>query len=98
MNEFPPGYFISDAMKGLPAAGPDVPPQTVEIDARPGWGRYRVTFVAKRNPRHGDAVLVLDDGDGGAPQVSRCVRKERLAGGRSRAEPKQLLRRATIQR
>jgi len=53
VNEFPPGYFISDAMKGLPAAGPDVPPQTVEIDARPGWGRYRVTFKVMQNPRRG---------------------------------------------
>ncbi len=53
VNEFPPGYFISDAMKGLPAAGPDVPPQTVEIDARPGWGRYRVSFKVVQNPRRG---------------------------------------------
>ncbi len=53
MNEFPPGYFINDAMKGLPAAGPDVPPQTVEIDACPGWGRYRVTFKVVQDPRRG---------------------------------------------
>jgi len=53
MNEFPPGNYISKAMKGLPEAGPDVPPQTLEIDARPGWGLYRVTFIAMRNPRQG---------------------------------------------
>jgi hypothetical protein len=51
MNEYPPGSYIADAMSRLPAPGPDAPPQTVEIDARPNWGRYRVTFVARRNPQ-----------------------------------------------
>ena len=53
MNQFPPGDFIGKAMKGLPPAGPGLPPQTVEIDARPRWGLYRVTFVAMQNPRQG---------------------------------------------
>ncbi len=57
MNKFPPGHFIAsaieDAMKTLPPAGPDLPPQTVEIDARPGWGLYRVTFIVMQNPRQG---------------------------------------------
>jgi len=53
MNQFPPGNYLSKAMQSLPAAGPDSQPQTVEIDARPGWGLYRVTFIAKQNPRQG---------------------------------------------
>ena len=53
MNEFPPGYFIATAMNKLPAAGPEMPARTVEIDAGPMWGWYRVTFVVQRNPRQG---------------------------------------------
>lgn len=53
MNEFPPGEFVSLAMRGLPQAGPDATPQTVEIDAGKLWGRYRITFVASMNPRRG---------------------------------------------
>lgn len=53
MNEFPPGYFIAMAMNKLPAASPEMPAQTVEIDAGPMLGRYRVTFVVQRNPRPG---------------------------------------------
>lgn len=53
MNEYPPGYFISMAIRTLPAAAPDLPPHTVEIDARPGRGTYRVTFVPRQNPRQG---------------------------------------------
>jgi hypothetical protein len=65
MNEFPPGSFIAKAMKTLPPAGPDVAPQTVEIDARPGWGLYRVTFIARRNPRQGmrNWFWVMDTGE-----------------------------------
>ena len=33
--------------------GPDSELQTAEIDAGKLWGRYRVTFVAKLNPRRG---------------------------------------------
>ncbi len=36
-----------------PPLGPNLSPQTVEIDARPGWGLYRVTFKVQRNPRRG---------------------------------------------
>jgi hypothetical protein len=65
MNEFPPGSFISMAIKTLPPAGPDLPPQTVEIDARPGWGLYRVTFVVSQNPRQGmrSWFWVMDKGE-----------------------------------
>ena len=64
MNEFPPGYFIANAMKGLPAAGPDVPPQTVEIAAMP-WGMYRVTFIVRKNSRRGmlSWFWVMDSGE-----------------------------------
>ena len=51
MNEFPPGAYIAGAIQGLPPPGPDLPPQTVTIDARPLWGAFRVTFVVRRNPR-----------------------------------------------
>ena len=53
MNQYPPGDFIGVAIKTLPAPGPDVPLQTLDIDAGPLWGRYRVVFAAKRNPRRG---------------------------------------------
>jgi hypothetical protein len=53
MNQYPPGNYISDAMQTLPPAAPELPLQTVEIDAGPLWGRYRVTFRAKANPRRG---------------------------------------------
>ncbi len=53
MNQYPPGHFIAAAMKTLPPAGPDLPAQTVEIDAKPLWGLYRVTFVSRQNPRQG---------------------------------------------
>jgi hypothetical protein len=38
MDHYPTGYYVSKAMKGLPAAGPDSVLQTVEINAD-GWGR-----------------------------------------------------------
>lgn len=53
MNEYPPGGYIADAIQTLPPAGPDVPPQAVEIDAGAHWGRFWVTFEAKRNTRGG---------------------------------------------
>jgi hypothetical protein len=40
-------------MSEPPAPGPDVPPQTVVVDAAKLWGRYLITFVAKPNPRQG---------------------------------------------
>lgn len=40
-------------MKSLPAASPETPSQTCEIDAGRLWGRYRVTFVVSMNPRRG---------------------------------------------
>lgn len=53
MNKYPPGNYISDAMRTLPPPGPDLPLQTVEIDAGHLWGRYQVTFLPKLNPRRG---------------------------------------------
>ena len=54
-NRFPPGEFISHALDHLPAPGPGAPPQTVDIDGGHLWGRFRVTFVVRRNPRAGIA-------------------------------------------
>ncbi len=53
MNQFPPGGYVADAMSRLPTPGPEIQPQTVEVDAGPAWGRYQITFEAKRNPRGG---------------------------------------------
>ena len=53
MNQYPPGNYLGLAMSKLPAPGADVPPQTIVLDAGPLWGSYRITFVAKRNPRQG---------------------------------------------
>ena len=53
MNEYPPGEYVGEAMKALPPPAPDVAPHTVVINAGEFWGRYQVTFVAKRNPRQG---------------------------------------------
>ena len=47
MDRYPPAY-ASQAMKQLP----DSVLQTVEIDAN-RWGRYRITYIAVRNPRQG---------------------------------------------
>ena len=52
-NRFPPSNYLSAAIKALPRARPDVPPQTVEIDAGRIHGRYSVTFVVRPNPRQG---------------------------------------------
>ena len=52
MEHFPPGEYVSLAMRGLPAPGPDSVLQTVEIDAL-RWGRYRITFIAVQNPGEG---------------------------------------------
>jgi hypothetical protein len=52
MDQYPPGFYVSNAMKGLPAPGPESVLQTVEIDAD-RWGRYLITFIAVRNPRRG---------------------------------------------
>ena len=43
----------------------DLPPQTVEIDARPAWGLYPVTFVVRQNPRQGmrSWFWVMDAGE-----------------------------------
>ncbi len=51
MNQYPPGDYIGTTMGKLPPPGPDLPPQTVVIDAGRLWGRYRVVFIARRNPR-----------------------------------------------
>ena len=53
MNGYPPGNHVGLAVNKLPAPGPDLPPQTVLVDAGPLWGTYRITFVAKRNLRQG---------------------------------------------
>lgn len=76
MNEYPPGNFLSSAMKSLPAAGPDVPPQTVEIDVRPGWGLYPGYLQGSALPAARNAVLVLGDG------VGRAHRSRQVAGTR----------------
>ena len=52
MNQYPPGEYVSLAMKGLPGPRPDSVLQRVEIDAG-RWGRYRITFIAVQNPRRG---------------------------------------------
>jgi hypothetical protein len=53
MNEYPPGEYISYAKQSLPTPGPDLPPQTVLVNAGPLWGAFWITFAAKRNPRQG---------------------------------------------
>jgi len=53
MNQYPPGDHVSRAQRTLPAAGPDQSLRTVEIDCGPLWGAYRITFIAKQNPRQG---------------------------------------------
>ena len=53
MNDYPPGEYVSHAKQSLPEPGPDLPPKTVLVNAGPLWGHYRITFVAKRNPRQG---------------------------------------------
>jgi len=47
-DQFPTTNHLSAAIKKLPPPGPDIVPQTVEIDAG-AMGRYRVTFVARQN-------------------------------------------------
>jgi len=53
IDQYPPGDHVSRAQRSLPAAGPDQPLRTVEIDCGPLWGAYRITFKAKQNPRQG---------------------------------------------
>jgi len=53
MNQYPPGDHVSRAQRTLRAAGPDQSLRTVEIDCGPLWGAYRITFIAKQNPRKG---------------------------------------------
>ena len=53
MDQYPPGEYVSRALQTLPAAGPDQPLKTVDIDCGPLWGAFRITFIAKRNPRQG---------------------------------------------
>ena len=53
MDQYPPGEYVSRAKQALPAAGPDQPLRTVEIDAGSLWGVYRITFRARQNPRQG---------------------------------------------
>jgi len=48
-DQFPTSNYLAAAIKGLVPAGPNTPPETVEIDAG-AMGRYRVTFVARQNP------------------------------------------------
>lgn len=52
MDQYPPGEYVSRARQTLLAPGPDQPLRTVEIDCGPG-GAYRITFIAKQNPRRG---------------------------------------------
>lgn len=53
MDQYPPGEYVSRAQQTLPAADPDQPLRTVDIDCGPLWGAFRITFIAKRNPREG---------------------------------------------
>jgi len=48
-DQFPTSNYLAAAIKHLVPAGPNTPPETVEIDAG-AMGRYRVTFVARQNP------------------------------------------------
>ena len=48
-DQFPKSNYLAAAIKDLLPAGPNIPPQTIEIDAG-AMGRYRVTFVARQNP------------------------------------------------
>ena len=48
-DQFPKSNYLAAAIKDLVPAGPNIPPQKIEIDAGP-MGRYRVTFVARQNP------------------------------------------------
>jgi hypothetical protein len=48
-DQFPKSNYLAAAIKDLLPAGPNTPPQTIEIDAG-AMGRYRVTFVARQNP------------------------------------------------
>ena len=47
-DQFPKSNYLAAAIKDLLPAGPNTPPQTVEIDAGT-TGHYRVTFVARQN-------------------------------------------------
>ena len=49
-DQYPPTNHLAAAIKKLPKPGPGVQPQTVEIDAGPGFGVYSVTFVVRQNP------------------------------------------------
>jgi hypothetical protein len=49
-DKYPPTSHLAAAIKRLPTPGPDVLPQTVEIDSGPGHGRFKVVFVARQNP------------------------------------------------
>jgi len=48
-DQLPKSNYLAAAIKDLPVAGPNTPPQTVEIDAD-AMGHYRVTFIARQNP------------------------------------------------
>lgn len=50
-DRYPPTNCLAAAIKRLPHAGPDVPPQTIDIDAGL-LGRYSVIFVVRQNPDH----------------------------------------------
>jgi hypothetical protein len=56
IDRYPPTNALAAAIKHLPQPGPDVPPQAIEIDAGPGFGRYTVTFVVRLN---GDRELPI---------------------------------------
>jgi hypothetical protein len=75
MNEYPPTKHLAAAIKTLPRASANVRPQTVEIDAGPVNGRYRVTFVVRQNPGRGtptwfwgvESGIRLDQPESGSP-------------------------------
>jgi hypothetical protein len=52
-ERYPPTDQLAAAIKNLPRASPAIPPQTVDIDAGPAYGRFRVTFVVRQNPGRG---------------------------------------------
>jgi hypothetical protein len=52
MDQYPPGFYVSEGKKGLPTPGADSVLQTGELDAGP-WGWYRINYVAVQDPRQG---------------------------------------------
>ena len=52
IGRYPPSNALAAAIKHLPRPEPSLAPQTVDIDAGPILGRYKVTFVVRPNHEH----------------------------------------------